>query len=167
MLVSVSIGRRAPLLAGALALLCLTPAAFASGLPQQASDTAAAVLAKLGVTPISYAGGGASGQHGHGASVSSLARSTDLTGDAKGAAISALASGGKSHARSQSGSSASAGHGHGAQVSTLAQTTTATGVDKGTAISTLASGGKSQAGQHGGQPTGAVSGGHSRSGSGG
>jgi len=165
MLVSVSNGRRASLMAGALAFLCLTPAAFASGLPQQASDTAAAVLASLGVTPGSHAGGEA-GISGHGAAVSSLARTTDLIGAAKGAAISALASGGKSHAGSASGSSASTGHGHGAQVSTLARTTTATGVDKGAAISTLASGGKSQAGQHGGQPTGADSGGHSRSGSG-
>jgi len=167
MLVSITNARRAPLMAGALAVLCLTPAAVASGLPQHASDTAAAVLAGLGVTPGSHAGGGASGSHGHGAAVSSLARTTDLTGAAKGAAISTLASGGKRHPGSASASSAPTGHGHGAQVSALARTTTATGADKGAAISTLASGGKSQAGRHGGQPTAADGGGHSPSGAGG
>jgi hypothetical protein len=146
MLLSIPARRRTPLIAAALAFVCITPAAYATGLPQQASDSAVAVLAKLGVVPGSHAGRG-SGGHGHGASVSSLAKSHDLTGAAHGAAVSALASGGKSHA----GASGSAGNqGKGAQVSRLARTTTASGAAKGAAISTLASGGKSQAGRSSG-----------------
>ena len=90
MVVSVPARRGGSLAAAALAFVCIAPAAYATGLPQHASDTAVAVLSKLGVVPGSHAGGGA-GSQGHGAEVSTLARSTDLTGAAKGAAVSSLA----------------------------------------------------------------------------
>jgi hypothetical protein len=162
MLVSVPAPRRSSLLVGVVACLCVAPAAYASGFPQQASDTASAVLTRLGVTPGSHADGGAPAGHGQGAAVSALAKSAELAGAAKGAAVSALASGGKSqagatgHAGASSDAAAAGAQGKGAQVSTLAKTTTATGVDKGAAISTLASGGKSLAGQQGSSsaPTG-------------
>ena len=149
MVVSVPARRGGSLAAATLAFVCIAPAAYATGLPQHASDTAVAVLSKLGVVPGSHAAGGGAGSQGHGAEVSMLARSTDLTGAAKGAAVSSLASGGSSHTGAGSADATPSGQGKGAQISTLAKTTTATGVDKGAAISTLASGGKSQAGQHG------------------
>jgi hypothetical protein len=57
-------------------------------------------------------------RHGHGAAISALAHSTSGTAGAKGATISAAASGGKSHAgehghNGTSGASHGHGHGHG------------------------------------------------------
>jgi hypothetical protein len=105
-----------------LAALCSAASlAFASGLPGAAQDVASEMLAKVGVTvpgPNSNAGDhptvrGRSADapianvtepsedassSGKGAEVSELATTTDLTGVEKGAAISTLASGGKSQA---------------------------------------------------------------------
>jgi hypothetical protein len=51
--------------------------------------------------------------HGHGAAISSLARSTSGTAGAKGAKISAAASRGKSHAGAHGHNGPAASHGHG------------------------------------------------------
>jgi hypothetical protein len=109
--------------AGALA--CTTGFAFAGSLPGAAQDVASSMLAKVGVTvpgPDEQAGthpsvrgsssldvaasdrGGENDQaapengEGKGAEISELATTTELTGVEKGAAISTLASNGKSQA---------------------------------------------------------------------
>jgi len=104
-----------------IALAGTTGLAFAGSLPGAAQDVASAMLAKVGVSvpgPNSHAGDhpnvrGQSGEatsetsseptedaspSGKGSEISDLATSTDLTGVDKGAAISTLASGGKSQA---------------------------------------------------------------------
>ena len=145
-------------LAAAAALSGMTGAAYAAGLPAAASSTASAVLQRLGITrpaPNSHAKTPPAGTHG--SSVSTLAKTTTAVGAAKGAAISATASDGRSHAGGAGGSGkpTTAGKGgKGSEISTLARTTTATGRDKGAVISTAASGGKSHAGQHGGGTSG-------------
>jgi hypothetical protein len=130
--------------AALLTACCLTgaTAAYAAGLPQTASDTASSILSKLGVNT----GSGSHGGKGH--SVSAIARDPALTGAAKGAAVSAAASGGKADS-GRSHTSGDAATGKGSTISQLATTTTATGVAKGALISTAASAGKSQAGTHG------------------
>jgi hypothetical protein len=126
-------------------------AAYASGLPQSASDTASAILAKLGVQSHSSRSHPAN----HGADVSAVARNHSLTGKAHGAAVSAVAGGnGQAHRHggkpdgSDEGSESGAPSGKGSTISSLARSTKATGADKGAAISTAASGGRSQAGHH-------------------
>jgi hypothetical protein len=132
--------------AALLTACCLTgaTAAYAAGLPQTASDTASSILSKLGINT-------GSGSHdGKGHSVSAIARDPALTGAAKGAAVSAAASGGKAGSgRSHTSGDAATGKGKGSTISQLATTTTATGVAKGALISSAASAGKSQAGTHG------------------
>jgi hypothetical protein len=167
-------------LAAVAALSGMTGAAYAAGLPAAASSTASAVLQRLGIAspaPNSHAPTAPAGTHG--ASVSTLAKTTTAAGAAKGAVISATASDGRSHAgRTGSGGSGTggkggtdaSGNGKGSVISTLARTTTATGRDKGAVISTAASGGKSHAGEHGGASghgsANATGSGHSGSGAG-
>lgn len=125
-------------------------AAYASGLPQSASDTASSILAKLGVQSHSSPSHPAN----HGAAVSAVARDHSLTGKAHGAAVSAVArANGQAHRHAgkpggsdESGESGSSGRG--STISTLARSTKATGAGKGAAISTAASGGRSRAGHH-------------------
>ena len=118
------------------ALACTTGLAVAGGLPGAAQDVASSMLAKAGVTvpgPSEHAGthpsvrgtsspdvsdagrqepgsdnSEPSGQ-GKGSEISRLATTTDLTGVDKGAAISTLASGGKSQAGQHGQATASHG----------------------------------------------------------
>jgi hypothetical protein len=112
----------------ACALACTTGLAFAGSLPGAAQDVASSMLSKVGVTvpgPNEKAGthpsvrgtsspdvavsgraeendnAAAENGEGKGAEVSDLATTTELTGVEKGAAISTLASGGKSQAGQQ------------------------------------------------------------------
>jgi hypothetical protein len=110
----------------AAALVCTTGLAFAGSLPGAAQDVASSMLAKVGVTvpgPNEKAGthpnvrgtspdvavsddadqneAPAENGEGKGAEISELATTTELTGVEKGAAISTLASGGKSRAGQQ------------------------------------------------------------------
>jgi hypothetical protein len=112
----------------ACALACTTGLAFAGSLPGAAQDVASSMLSKVGVTvpgPNEKAGthpsvrgssspdvavsgraeendnAAANNGEGKGAEVSDLATTTELTGVEKGAAISTLASGGKSQAGQQ------------------------------------------------------------------
>ena len=110
----------------AAALVCTTGLAFAGSLPGAAQDVASSMLAKVGVTvpgPNEKAGthpnvrgtspdvavsddadqNEAPAENGEskGAEISELATTTELTGVEKGAAISTLASGGKSRAGQQ------------------------------------------------------------------
>ena len=106
------------------ALACTTGLAFAGSLPGAAQDVASSMLSKVGVTvpgPNEKAGthpnvrgssspdvaasddvdeneAPAENGQGKGAEISELATTTELTGVEKGAAISTLASGGKSQA---------------------------------------------------------------------
>jgi hypothetical protein len=133
--------------AAVLTACCLTgaTAAYAAGLPQTASNTASSILSKLGVNT----GNGSHGGKGH--AISAIARDSTLTGAAKGAAVSAAASGGKAGSnRSDSSGAAATDRGKGSTISQLATTTTATGVAKGAVISTAASTGTSRAGTQGG-----------------
>jgi hypothetical protein len=101
-----------------VALAATTGLAFAGSLPGAAQDVASAMLDKVGVSvpgPNSNAGdhpsvrgtssdaAETSSDSGKGGEISELATSTDLTGVAKGAAISTLASGGKSKAGQEHG----------------------------------------------------------------
>jgi hypothetical protein len=156
MIERVPLGVRLPaaIIAASGCLAVGTAVTFAEGLPQQASDTAVAVLAKLGVVvpgPSGHDNSGATAPAttGKGVEVSALAKSDTLSGAAKGAAVSALASGGKSHAGDHPTGAPIGDAGKGSTISALAQTTTATGVEKGAVISTAATAGASQAGQHG------------------
>jgi hypothetical protein len=110
-----------------VALATTTGLAFAGSLPGAAQDVASTMLAKVGLSvpgPDSHAGDHpsvrgkssavTSSDSGKGTEISEFATSTDLTGVAKGAAISTLASGGQSQA-GQQGQAAST---HGAPVAT-------------------------------------------------
>jgi hypothetical protein len=126
-----------------VALAGTTGLALAGGLPGGAQDVASTMLAKVGVSvdgPNSHAGdhpnvrgkssesestaaeddstssegASTSSASGKGAEISALATSTDLRGVAKGAAISTLASGGKS----QAGQHGKAGEEHGSPAAT-------------------------------------------------
>ena len=128
-------------------------AAYAAGLPQSASDTASAILAKLGV----HSHATPSHPTNHGAVVSAVARDRTASGKAHGAAVSAVASTtGQAHRHTSGAASDSHGDpGHGtagkdSEISQLATSTAASGADEGTTISSAASGGQSQAGQHSG-----------------
>jgi hypothetical protein len=144
--------------AGALA--CTTGLAFAGSLPGAAQDVASTMLSKVGVTvpgPNEKAGthpsvrgssspdvavsgraeendnAGAENGEGKGAEISDLATTTELTGVEKGAAISTLASGGKSQAGQQGEATAD----HGAETGAARD---------GAATADEASGGHSSAG---------------------
>jgi hypothetical protein len=155
-----------------IALAGTTGLAFAGSLPGAAQDVASAMLAKVGVSvpgPNSHAGDhpnvrGQSGEatsetsseptedassSGKGSEISDLATSTDLTGVEKGAAISTLASGGKS----QAGQNGQAGEEHGAPVATpntggtgTADTASGGNSTDGSATANTASDGHSSAG---------------------
>jgi len=86
---------RLSVLATAAALSAMTGAAYAAGLP----DAASAILQQLGVSSHGSA------TDTHGATVSNLARTTTAVGAAKGAAIAAVASDGRSLAAAESGDS--------------------------------------------------------------
>jgi hypothetical protein len=109
----------------AAALACSASLASAGALPGAAQDVASSMLAKVGISvpgPNDNAGthpderGTSStithatpdSTAGKGAEISELARTTELTGVDKGAAISAAASDGKSHAGQHSSASAGA-----------------------------------------------------------
>jgi hypothetical protein len=135
-------------------LACTTGLAFADGLPGAAQDVASAMLAKVGITvpgpdesagthpnvrgksspdvsadiPSTSSETASNGGSGKGQEISELARTTELTGVDKGAAISTLASDGKS----QAGQHGQATEEHGAQ--------------DGAATADTASGGHSTAG---------------------
>jgi hypothetical protein len=130
-----------------IAIATTTGLAFAGSLPGAAQDVAANMLAKVGVSvpgPNSNSVGHADvrgsneapatpSSEGKGSEISALATSTDLTGVAKGAAISTLASDG----RSRAGQNGEAGT-HAAPV--------ATPNAGGTATADTASGGQSSNG---------------------
>jgi hypothetical protein len=146
-----------------VALAGTTGLAFAGSLPGAAQSIASDMLAKAGVTvpgPNSNAGDhpnvrGKSADtavptsnSGKGSEISELATSTDLTGVAKGAAISTLASDGKSQA-GQHGQAAA----HGAPVATpnsggtgTADTASGGNSSQGTAVANTASDGHSSGG---------------------
>lgn len=137
------------LVLAAVCCLATGTAAYASGLPQSASGTASAILAKLGV----HTGSGTSHPANHGSAVSLVAHDHSVTGRAHGAAVAAAASStGQAHRHGGGGAAqgSSDTSGAGSSISKLARSTTATGRAKGAVISTAASDGHSQAGQHGG-----------------
>jgi hypothetical protein len=147
-----------------VALAGTTGLAFAGSLPGAAQSVASDMLAKAGVSvpgPNSNAGDhpnvrGKSADtpvitsnSGKGAEISELATSTDLTGVAKGAAISTLASGGQS----QAGQHGQAAEEHGAPVETpnaggtgTADTASGGNSSQGTAVANTASDGHSAEG---------------------
>jgi hypothetical protein len=147
-----------------IALAGTTGLAFAGSLPGAAQDVASAMLANVGVSvpgPNEHAGDHPNvrghsadvavepSSSGKGAEISDLATSTDLTGVDKGAAISTLASDGKS----QAGQHGQAGEEHGAPVATpntggtgTADTASGGNSADGTATANTASDGHSSAG---------------------
>jgi hypothetical protein len=145
---------RLPIIAAAIVIGAGSGAAYAAGLPAAAASTAHGVLRSLGLRSGAGAHRGSGPASTHGATVSTLARSTTATGSAKGAAIAAAASAGRSYAGgpaggSSAGTAGTRSHGHGATISALAHSTSGTAGAKGATISAAASGGKSHAGQHG------------------
>jgi len=160
----------------AAALCATTGAAYAAGLPAAASSTADAVLQELGIAKPSPA----KHEHSrpadtHGSTVSTLSHTTTATGRDRGAAVSAVASAGKTRAGQHGGKGAGSegtsgddhgnGRGKGKEISTLARTTPP-GPAHGATVSTAASGGKSHAGDHGGGSSTHGNGGGSSEGSG-
>lgn len=132
-------------LATAAALAAMSGAAYATGLPSAASNTAHGVLQSLGIAvpgPNVHAG-----SHPNGSAPAPV----DTTSSTQRAATDSprTPGGGASSDRQQVGRHTGEGKGKGAEISTLARTTTATGASKGAQISAAASGGKSHAGQHG------------------
>lgn len=140
------------------ALIGTTGLALAGSLPNAAQDIASTMLSKVGVSvrgPDSHAGTNGSvrgtspdvaqGPSATGAEISELATTTELTGVAKGAAISTLASGGMSRAGAE----------HGAPVEIPS--------DGGSETADTASGGDSSVGT---SKAGTASDGHSVAGSG-
>lgn len=139
----------------AAGLACSTSLAFAGSLPGAAQDIASTMLAKVGITvpgPNENAGthpderGNSStvapsrvtpSTAGKGAEISEFAATTELEGREKGAAISTMASGGKSQA-GQHGNAAQAGANQPAPVETPSS--------GGTGTADAASGGKSAGG---------------------
>jgi hypothetical protein len=134
-----------------VALAGTTGLAFAGSLPGAAQSIASDMLAKAGVTvpgPNSNAGdhpnvrGKSADAHvtspssGKGSEISALATSTDLTGVAKGAAISTLASDGKS----QAGQHGQAAAEHGEQAATASTKGKATAADASDGHSTAGAG---------------------------
>jgi hypothetical protein len=126
---SVKLKRRARVgmvAAVAAASLAITSGlAYAGDLPAAAQSTAAHALARVGVSvpaanghakthPDSHGGPAShSSSNGHGKAVSTLAHTTTATGRDKGATISTLASGGKSHAANPPGKTHPTPHGGG------------------------------------------------------
>jgi hypothetical protein len=172
----------------AAALACSASLASAGALPGAAQDVASSMLAKVG---ISVPGANESaGTHpergtsstithatpdstaGKGGEISELARTTELTGVDKGAAVSSAASNGKSHAGQNSSTSEGAG-----AVDTpnsggtgTADTASDGQSSKGTSKANSASDGHSSAGSgnasNGQDKAESASGGHSSAGSG-
>jgi hypothetical protein len=149
---------RLSVIVAAMALSATTGAAFAAGVPGTVAAGTDAVLHRMGIgTPAAPVHVPAAPAGTHASTVSQVATGTPATGAAKGALVSGIASGGRSHAGRHGGSagrhpragSEQGSHGKGAQISALAHTTTATGSAKGATISAAASGGKSHAGEHG------------------
>lgn len=157
MLAPVSFRSRLAVTAATAALAAASGTAYAAGLPAAASSTAQGVLQSLGVTTGGSVPKTSQPSGTHGAEVSSVAQTTTATGAAKGVAVAAVASDGRSHAgddhtseeRGGAGSEKGSTHGHGAEISTLAHSTIGTAGAKGATISAAASGGKSHAGEHG------------------
>ena len=102
--------------AAGLVLVGAGAASAATGLPSGAADAAQAALTKLGITvgagdhgkPATTPTAPTGGDSGSSSEVSQLATTTDLTGVDKGAAISGLASDGKSQAGQHGASDAKA-----------------------------------------------------------
>jgi hypothetical protein len=146
----------------AAVLACTVGLASASALPGAAQEIASEMLAKVGISvsgPNDNAGthpdvrGNSTvtpSDAGKGSEISDLARTTELSGIDKGAAISGAASDGKSKAGTQGGGSG-------------ASAPVATPNSGGTGTADIASGGKSSTGTG---TAGTASGGHSSSGSG-
>lgn len=151
----------------AAALACSAGLASAGALPGAAQEVASSMLAKVGIsvpganenagthpdergTSSTITHATSDSTAGQGAEISDLARTTDLTGVDKGAAISTEASNGKSHAGQHSGASSGA-----------ASDDTPNGGGTGTADT--ASGGKSSPGT---SKADTASDGHSSAGSG-
>jgi hypothetical protein len=143
-----------------VALAATTGLAFAGSLPGAAQDVASAMLDKVGVSvpgPNSNAGDHpnvrgtssdvavTSSDSGKGGEISQLATSTDLTGVAKGAAISTLASGGQSQAGQHSRTAAPVATPNGGGTGT-ADTASGSESSDGTAIADTSSDGHSGAG---------------------
>jgi len=159
--------RRMTLALVAAALACTATAASAGALPGAAQDVASSMLAKVGISvPGANENAGTHPDErgtssprtpkpestaGKGAEISELATTTDLTGVDKGAAISAAASNGKSHA----GQDSSASGGGAASVERPG--------GGGTGTAGAASGGKSSSGT---SKADSASNGHSSAGSG-
>jgi hypothetical protein len=134
MLASPPFRSRLTIAAATVALAAASTTAYAAGLPAAASTTAHGVLQSLGVAPGTPAHGTSQRPATHGAEVSTLAQTTTATGSAKGAAVAAVASDGRSHAgahpgtteKGDAGSGKGSAHGHGAEISGLAHSTTGT-----------------------------------------
>jgi hypothetical protein len=176
-------------IAAAAAFAATVGMASAGSLPAAAQDVASNMLAKVGITvpgPNDNAGTDPGERNdspsspvtpaeaGKGVEISELARTTDLTGVEKGAAVSTAASEGKSKA-GQHGSASGAGAGAGAPVETpngggtgTADAASGGKSSAGTATADGASGGRSVAGsgnaQNGPETADAASGGHASSG---
>jgi hypothetical protein len=133
--------------------------AYAGSLPGAAQDVAGTMLTAAGVTvpgPNQHAGthpdvrgqssstaSTAPADAGKGAEISALARTTDATGRAKGAVISAAASDGRSHPGDTAVSSAATPNSGGTGTADGASSGQS---DQGTAVANGASGGASLAG---------------------
>jgi hypothetical protein len=143
-----------------VALAGTTGLAFAGSLPGAAQSIASDMLAKAGVTvpgPNSNAGDNpnvrgksadtavTASNSGKGSEISELATSTDLTGVAKGAAISTLASDGKSQAGQHGQAAAPVATPNSGGTGT-ADTASGGNSSEGTAVANTASDGHSSAG---------------------
>ena len=132
--------------------------AYAGSLPGAAQDVASTMLANAGVTvpgPNQHAGthpdvrgqssapAAPAADSGKGAEISELARSTDATGRAKGALISAAASDGRSHAGDTAASGAATPNSGGTDTADEASSGES---GHGTGVANDASGGASLAG---------------------
>jgi len=173
----------------AAALACSASLASAGALPGAAQDVASSMLAKVGISvPGANENAGAHPDErgtsstithatpdstaGKGVEISELARTTELTGVDKGAAVSSAASNGKSHAgqnSSTSGGSGAVGTPNSGGTGT-ANTASDGQSSKGTSKANSASDGHSSAGSgnasNGQDKAESASGGHSSAGSG-
>ena len=141
----------------AAVLACTVGLASAGTLPGAAQDIASGMLAKVGISvpgPNDKAGThpntrGSStvtpSSSGQGSEISDLAQTTDLTGVDKGAAISSVASGGKSQAGTHGGASAPVATPNGGGTGT-ADTASDGASSGGTSTANTASDGRSGAG---------------------
>jgi hypothetical protein len=132
---------RLPVIAAALVLGGASGAAYAAGLPAEASSTAHHVLRSLGVSSSPR-------RHPRPAAASTQPRTMAETTATRHAPAPASSAAGHGHPRATRHVPAK-GHGHGAAISALAHSTTGTAGAKGATVSAAASGGKSHAGEHG------------------